>query len=71
MACVTEMDKSKIIVRMEVGFESRTVKQTMWNHIHQRNDGINEVNKLIYCEVYEMGAKCFPELCLPQSRKLK
>ena len=27
------------------------------------HDGIDKVNKLLHCEVYKMGAKCFLELC--------
>ena len=35
----------------------------MWNQVCQRDDGIDKVHKLFYCEVCKMVAKCFPELC--------
>ena len=48
MACVTEMNKSEIIVRMEVGLESGHTKTDDVEPGSQRDDGIDKVpvNKL-------------------------
>ena len=58
----SEMDRSGIIVRMEVSLESGHYK-TDNVEPGSPNDGVNEVKKLFHCEVCEMGAKCFAELC--------
>ena len=57
MAHVTEMDRSEIIVRMEIGIESGHSKTDDVELVSPRNNGLNKVNKLFHHEVCEMGTK--------------
>ena len=55
------MDRSDIIVRMEISLESGHSKI---DNVEpgSLNDNIDKVKKLFHCEVCEIGGKCFPEL---------
>ena len=64
VSCDSEMDRSEIIVGMEVGHESGQNNTGDVEQGSPRNDGIDKVKSaLFHREVCDMGAKCFPELC--------
>ena len=62
------MDRSEIIVRMEIGLENGHGKTDDVDLGSPRNNGVDKVNKLFYHEVSQMGATCFPELCFTAAK---
>ena len=58
-----EMDRSVIIIRIEVGLASGYNKTDNVELGSPRDNDIDKVKKLFHCEVCKMETKYFPELC--------